>query len=173
MSSYNRSLTLFKKHTSSVKGSRGYNTDPAGTQWATDWVKWTTRSVNCSSAPQTAPILQPKTQNTLMQHCYCFLLVIKHHGNQLTVQTDNCSGIFYCSLIFFILLCFILSYQRNYIVMCQKVTIDWFGLMTRFMVHFTTVHNYILQFTITHVRVQPHACTLPYVSSHIFTVTAQ
>jgi hypothetical protein len=41
-----------------------------------------------------------KHRNTLMQHCYFLPLVIKHHVNQFTVQTDNYRGLFYCSLIF-------------------------------------------------------------------------
>jgi hypothetical protein len=49
-------------------------------------------------------------------------------------------------------LCFTLSYQWNYIVMCWNVTIDGFGLMTRFIVHFDTAYDYTSQLTIMHAR---------------------
>ena len=63
ISKHKRLLTLLcKKHTNTVEGSRRHDTDSARTQWAADWVQWTTGSVNCSSAPQTAPVLQPAIQ---------------------------------------------------------------------------------------------------------------
>jgi hypothetical protein len=44
------------------------------------------------------------------------------------------------------------------------VTIDGFGLMTRFNAHFDTARDYTLQFTVTHARTHTHTL--------VFTVTS-
>jgi hypothetical protein len=76
-------VQYMEEHTNTVEGNRRHHTNSAGTQKTVDWVKRTTSSVNCSSAPQTAPVLQSETQ----QHFNILLLVICYQGNQ--VHTAN------------------------------------------------------------------------------------